>query len=40
MKALGGKAFMTKGSNYKEVGKSGEMVSTVDQIRMQLVMLT
>lgn len=29
MKALGGKAFMSKGSNYKEVGKSGEMVSAV-----------
>ena len=29
VKALKGKAFMTKG-NYKEVGKSGEMVSTVD----------
>jgi phosphate transport system substrate-binding protein len=29
MKALGGKSFMSKGSNYKEVGKSGEMVSAV-----------
>lgn len=29
MKALQGKAFMTKG-NYKEVGKSGEMVTSVD----------
>ena len=28
VKALKGKAFMTKG-NYKEVGKSGEMASTV-----------
>ncbi|WP_316569113.1 phosphate ABC transporter substrate-binding protein [Neobacillus sp. YIM B06451] len=29
MKALDGKEFMTKGDNYKEVGKSGEMVSAV-----------
>lgn len=30
MKALNGEAFMTKGDNYKEVGKSGEMVTGVD----------
>jgi phosphate transport system substrate-binding protein len=30
MKALDGAAFMTKGENYKEVGKSGEMVTAVD----------
>ena len=30
MKALKGAAFMSKGSNYKEVGKSGEMVTTVE----------
>ena len=30
MKALDGAAFMSKGDNYKEVGKSGEMVTAVD----------
>lgn len=30
MKALNNAEFMTKGENYKEVGKSGEMVSAVD----------
>lgn len=30
MKALDGGAFMSKGDNYKEVGKSGEMVTAVD----------
>lgn len=29
MKALKGKAFMSSGSNYQEVGKSGEMVTAV-----------
>lgn len=30
MKALNNADFMTKGSNYKEVGKSGEMTSAVE----------
>ena len=30
MKALNGAAFMSKGDNYKEVGKSGEMVTAVE----------
>ncbi|WP_075617991.1 phosphate ABC transporter substrate-binding protein [Paenisporosarcina indica] len=30
MKALAGEDFMTKGENYKEVGKSGEMVTAVN----------
>lgn len=30
LKALNGAAFMSKGDNYKEVGKSGEMVTAVD----------
>lgn len=29
MKALAGKSFMSSGGNYKEVGKSGEMVGAV-----------